>query len=93
MKMRKHFAAAAAAVGPGVGAASLPAGGMPLPKARAGLFASALGTTLPLFGRVLPGQRESAGGGPNALDHRCTGTPSFFVPLAPWRAGDRPAGS
>ena len=90
MKMRKHFVAAAVAVGLGVGAAALPAGDMPLPKAQVGLFASALGTTVLLFGHVLPGQRDSAGCGPYTLDHRCTGIPPF---IGPWRVGDRPAGS
>lgn len=72
MQMKKHFLAAALALGVGVGAASLPAADVQPPTAQLGFTIGSL---------VLPALawwwRDSAGCGPYDRNVHCTGTPAF----------------
>ena len=88
MKSKKHFLVAAAALGLGVGAGSLPAGDMSPPTAQVGLFAPAVSSLAMFSGYSHPYEEvDSAGCGPTMLDVRCTGVPSFWEPMFGWLFG------
>ena len=73
MQMKKHFLAAALALGVGVGAASLPAADVQPPTAQLGYV-----TVGSLVQSALAWWwRDSAGCGPYDLNVHCTGTPAF----------------
>lgn len=75
MQMKKHFLAAALALGVGVGAASaLPAADMQPPTAQMDYITF---TTFVLPALRLIFWKDSAGCGPYDLNVHCTGTPAF----------------